>query len=171
MANPKQTCPWCNGQRYKTLKKLGKGRVTRCCEKPIVTVAGRWYQTLDDAPEWRVIKKFVEMKQSRNGHYEIEFGDTTYQAILKTVTGMIARCGDDVDLALLVVELSFTHEQHEWRDYPAFYSVMSRRLFPDVLALARAEMAQRAAGDGVQRMRMDSVMPEQIEMVYATTRV
>jgi hypothetical protein len=168
---PKKTCPWCDNQEYATPKKLLAGLVTRCCQRPFVTVAGKWYQNLHDAPEWRVIRKFVEMKQTRNGHYEIEYGKEAYKTILGGVKDLLARCGNSVELALLVVELSFTHKSHKWRDYPSFYAVLSRRHFPDALALAKYEMSRRAENDGVQARLESKVTSKQLEIAYARASI
>ena len=169
MRNKKRLhCHMCGSERYATTKKdKGGNRVTRCCERPFVRVNGGLYEKLEDAPEWRILSRFVDLKRERGLDYEIQFGDTSYRKFVNAAHTLYKRCGFDVDLALEVLDVSFRHKRHRWRDHLDFFSVVSARFLPDALAIAKRKLAERRKSDALQKELVSGHVAPEWNAAYA----
>jgi hypothetical protein len=133
-------CPFCGDDSYKTLKKGGK---TRCCGLEVVRVNGAIYANRNDAPEWRIIDEFVADKRRYHKleHFVIKFGSSSYRNMaLPAAKELLAKCGQDLELALKVVEISFTDDSHRRRKLANMFTLTSTYYFPDALAKAMRAM-------------------------------
>ncbi len=164
-SNPHLVCPYeCGGRKYKSVNK----RRTRCCDREIVRVNGGIYSHLDAAPEWVLIKEFETRKRKTDPHYSIEYGDREeYPIAVKMARSLYSRCDQDLDFAKKVIEVTFTHPAHRWRDMHGFWSILSKKLFPDAKAKARIALAKERKANELQRSRLASVAPR-LETSYAT---
>lgn len=161
-------CPYdCGGRTYKTTK----GNRTRCCDREVVKVNGEIYTRLEDAPEWRIISKFIEMKRHDLPRYNIPYLSSSYREILPAAAHLLERCDGDVELAELAVELTFTHKDHKWRTVPTFFAVISKRFLPDVLARAAQVIQRRNKDEELQEAVTHSYVPSIWEEAYESARI
>lgn len=141
---PNPICPHCHVNRYRTLKKDDAGvKITRCCNQPVVRVNGTWHIELGEAPEWKVLKLFEKFKRRVDPEYRIEHGDYAYQENLRSAVTLWQRCERSLDLVESVLDVSFNHEAHRWRNYPALWAVLHNKFFPDAFAKAKIALAKR----------------------------
>ena len=163
-SNPYLVCPYeCGGRKYKSVNK----GYTRCCDREVVRVNGSIYAHLDAAPEWVLLKKFERLKQTRDPGFVIAYGDRQYQTDVKSAHFLHKECDFDLPLALKVIEITFTHEAHRWRDMPGFWAVISRKFFEDAKAKARIASAKERKASELQQSRLESIAPR-LERSYAT---
>lgn len=171
MANKRDpyTCPHCGSEKYKSIL---KGR-TRCCKEEIVRVNGQIYRELKDAPEWQIILAFVNHKRSTHelSFYEIPYGDSAYKkCALPAANTLLKKCGGDVDLALTVVDISFTDRDSNNRRLPTMFSLNSVHYFPIVFAKAKRELARSEENQRRQRQRVGEQRDEQWASSYAAAK-
>lgn len=162
-------CPYpdcASGRVYKTLK---TGNLTRCCGRPVVRVNNAIYLKLDDAPEWQIIQRFVEHKCKRDPEYEIQHGDKPYRQAVKAAAVLHKYCKGNLELACTVVDVSFTHKAHRWRDYPVMWAIVSAKFVPDTIAKARAALAKQRERQDRQRRATRSAVDghEYVNTLYA----
>lgn len=163
-AKPFLVCPYeCEGREYKSINK----GLTRCCQRRVVRVNGGIYTHLEAAPEWVLLKDFERFKQARDPGYVIEYGDREYQTSVKSARSLYGYCKGDLDLARTVIEITFTHQSHRWRDMPGFWAVLSKKFFNDVKVKARIKLAKERKADELQQSRLAAVAPR-MERSYAT---
>jgi hypothetical protein len=137
----KLKCPWCHNANYVTLK---KGNVTRCCDSPVVRVNGAIHKTLDDAPEWKIISAFVAHKRRKNQYFEIPYGSAAYKGAVTPAHILLGYCKGDVELALEMVDVSFTDGFHSYRDKPNLWAIISKNHTMDVMAKAKRRLANQS---------------------------
>jgi hypothetical protein len=167
-SNPFLVCPYeCGGRKYKS---VNKGR-TRCCDREIVRVNGGIYEHLDAAPEWVLLQLFVEHKQKTDPGYTIEYASRQYQTDVGSAHFLYKECDLDLDLAKKVIEITFTHRDHRWRNMPGFWAVISKKLFPDAKAKARIALHKQKKADDEQRARVIGTDRRLMEMAYADARL
>lgn len=133
------TCPYdCGGRQYKTIS----GGKTRCCNREVVRINGGIYERKEDAPEWRVLQRFINGMRKRLPHYDIPYQSSSYREILPAISTLLKKCGQRLELALEVVSVAF----ESWPKLDTFYAIISRKMFPTYKAKAqkRLEVQQRA---------------------------
>lgn len=168
-SDPK-VCPWCSCARYKTTKTKN---VTRCCGEVVAKVNGGWYRRLDDAPEWQIMQSFARWKRKTgDSEYVIEFNDPTYQESIRSAKTLLERCGGDTDLARAVLEISFTHRSHSWRNKPALWAILHKKFWADVLSKAKTQERTKQRHQDLQERRSSSVTgnPNMVAAYAAATR-
>ena len=164
-SNPYLVCPYeCGGRKYKGVK---SGNITRCCDRKIVVVNGGIYTHLDAAPEWVLLKEFEKFKQKMDPGFVIEYADRQYQTDVKSAHFLHKECDFDLPLALKVIEITFAHKAHRWRDMPGFWAVLSKKFFADAKAKARIALAKERRADKEQRARIVGTDPRFLELAYA----
>ena len=155
---PLLVCPFCGSSKYKT---LAAKSTTRCCGKVVARVNGAIYCTYEDSPEWELIAAFVVEKRRHGlGMYDIPYKSGHYQQILPAVSGLLKKCRNDLELALAVIDISFNHKDHCWRNHPSFFSIVSKTFLPDVLAKAYAIRIKEKEAELLQETRKASLFAE-----------
>ena len=160
----KKTCPWCGNATKKTLKSSPAGRVTRCCERRIVTVAGAWYQTHEDAPVWLVIERVA-----MGIDVTVAFADITYQKWTRGAKTLLARCGGALDLALRVLETFFTDKRWEWYagKCKGIYFILGNNVFAKLMSDTRRRDKHTSEQEKIQERRTSDSRSASMETVYA----
>ncbi len=161
----KKTCPWCDSGKYASLKSSPAGRVTRCCEQRIVTVAGSWYKTHTDAPVWRVIDRVA-----LGIDVVVAFADETYQRWTKGAKRLLERCGGALDLAMRVLETFFTDERWQWhaKKCMSIYFILNNNVFAKLMSDTRGRDRRLDKEALVQERAVLSISPEALSNARAT---
>jgi len=170
MANERYNCPWCGDNSYKTVK---KGGITRCCGEQIVRVNGAIYISYEDAPEWRIINAFVEGKRKHHnlGYYTVVYGTSAYKnAALPAAKLLLEKCDGDIDLALRIVEISFTDWDHKRRKLANMFALTSSYYFPDALAKAKRATDTDERKSDLQEEILTQWVDPAWERAYAQSR-
>lgn len=165
MAKGKKTCPHCGSNEYATLKSSPGGRVTRCCSQGVVGVAGLWYASHEDAPEWRVMDK-----AARGMDAPLAFGDRTYQAWLRGAKTLLERCNGAIDLALRVLDTFFTSDEWKWHASvcSSIYFILNNSVFWRLLKSTHEREREERVGADVQARHAAAVPQAALVEAYAT---
>ena len=164
-------CPHCGNDQYKSLK---KGGITRCCNQEVMRVNGSIYISYEDAPEWRLIDAFVSGKREHHHleHYTVPYGGTAYKnAALPAAKLLLEKCDGDIDLALRVVEISFTDWDHKRRKLANMFALTSNYYFPDALAKAKRASATEEKKADLQESILEQWVDPAWERAYEEARV
>lgn len=164
----KKMCPWCECARYASLKSSPDGRVTRCCEQRIVTVAGAWYKTHEDAPVWRVIERVA-----LGMDVTVTFADRTYQSWTRGAKTLLELCGGVLDLAMCLLETFFTDKRWEWHAEKcmSIYFILNNNVFAKLMSDTRKRERARREDDSIQNMRVAAMPSLALEEAYAAGRI
>lgn len=131
-------CPYCGDASFKSISK----NRTRCCDGEVVRVNGQIYIDREDSPICQLIDAFVQHKRKTLPMYEIPQGSDTYKEAVACADQLMIKCGNDIGLALTVVDINF--EEYQWRGLAGMWALISNTFFPEVLAKANKAMAMKA---------------------------
>lgn len=165
---PKKICPWCDSEKYASLKSSPGGQVTRCCERHIVTVVGVWHKTHEDAPVWRVIERVA-----LGMDVLVAFADETYKGWTKGAKTLLARCGGALDLAMRVLETFFTDDRWRWhaKKCMSIYFILNNNVFAKLMSDTRGRETKSNTEDLVQERTVLSISPEALSNAKAAGRL